>query len=219
MKNRKSINAVAAVLIAAAWSGLYLFLHPQPPATDEQPHEAVGAMLAEQALSRLEPGARILVFARDPKPYAVPASAAQLNGFLHALKKSGRTVAGTRWFKLDPLRLVAVPPEDFFDQLRHGKDNDVIVSFLGPPRLDERQLAQLGNKRPPVLAVCPGARSAQAELRRLFDQKLLAAAVIDRLEAPAPGPAGSLRDGFERHFRLITAANLAELPEPGMVAN
>jgi hypothetical protein len=211
MRNRTAINAAAAVTTLAAWCGLYVFLHPRPPQLDRRPHEALGARLAQETIRLQEPGARIIVFARDPVPFPVPASAAQLDGFLRTLKKAGRSVTAIRGVKLDPLRLAAVPPGDFFDQLRLGRDNDVIVSFLAPPVLDAEQLAKLGNKRPRVLAVCSGATRTPMELRRLFEQRLLAVAVVSRSDPPGRQAAGSRADAFDQMFKLITPANLAEL--------
>jgi hypothetical protein len=219
MTDSRAINAIAAVITVAAWAGLYLVLHPRPPGVDYRPHAAVGEVLAAEAVELAEPGARLIVIARDPTPYRVPASDAQLNGFLNALKKSGRSVDGIRKVKLDPLRLVAVPPGDFFDQIRLGRNNDVIVSFLGPPVLDNQQLAKLATKRPKILAVCSGAMPGQVDLRRLFHQQLLTAAVISRADAPTQAASGGRRSVFDRMFRLVTATNLNELPEPAVASN
>jgi len=118
---------------------LYLFFHPRPHGIDRRPHEAVGEVLASEAVSRMEPGARIIVLARDSEPFQVPAAQAQLDGLLRALKKSGKSVSAIRAFKVDPLRVVGVPPGDFFELLRQSRDNDVFVSFLGPPVLGTDQ--------------------------------------------------------------------------------
>jgi hypothetical protein len=212
MRHVTVINVVAAATTLAAWWWLYLHFHPGPPRHDLSPHEAVGEALAAEAVRRLEPGARLIVLARDPQPFLVPASAAQAEGFAQAVKKSGKTVAVTHAYKLDPLRPVGVPPGDFFDLIRQGRDNDVIVSFLGPPVLTGEQLARLGSKRPSVLAVCAGAIPAQVDLKRLFDQKLLSAVVISRMGTLARAGAGSKQAAFEHQFKLITSANLSDLP-------
>jgi hypothetical protein len=176
---------------------------------------ALGETLAAEAIRLAEPGARIIVLAREPAPFDVPACAAQLEGFLSALKKSGQSVATLQRIQLDPLRLPAVPPGDFFEVIRRGRDNDVIVSFLGPPLLEPGQLAKLGAKRPRILAVCSGPLPARVDLRGLFAQKLLSAAVISRADAPAHGTTSSRQRAFEQCFQLITPDNLAELPAFG----
>lgn len=212
MTNRKGINVAAAATIAAAWLGWWLLAQPRPPKFDRRPHEALGAALAAEAVQRLEPGARIVVFARDPDAFEVPGCAAQLEAFLRAVKKSGHDVAGVRGVKLDPLRLAAVPPGDFFDQMRLGRDNDVIVSFLGPPVLDAQQVAKLGARRPQVLAVCSGSVPAQVNLQRLFAQRLLTLAVISRTDVSPGLAAAPAQAAFERMFKIFTAANADELP-------
>lgn len=211
MKNNSAFNILAVAITVAAWGGLHLWLHPGPPAVDRRAHEAVGEVLAAEAAKVLQPGARLVVIARAPKPFAVPASAAQLTGFQRALKKLGLSVTSMQEIKLDPVRRVAVPPGDFYDLLRLGRDNDVIVSFLGPPVLEPAQLAKLGNRRPCVLAVCAGSLSAPVNLRQLFQQRLLVAAVVSRDDAPAHSTARNRRSAFDQMFKLITPANLAEL--------
>jgi hypothetical protein len=109
-----------------------------------------------------------------------------------------------------------VPPGEFFDLLRQGRDNDVIVSFLGPPTLDADQLARLGPKRPRILAVCSGAMPVQVDLRGIFEQKLLALAVVSRPEAPAKAAANGTQSAFEQLFRVITPSNLSELPQSAL---
>ena len=121
MTNSKAINVLAAVTIVAAWYGLYLFLHPHPPKIDLLPHKALGEVLAAEALKLLDPGARLIVIARDPAPFQVPAGAAQLDSCLRTIKKSGKSVTAIRRIKLDPLRLAGVPPGDFYDLIRQGR--------------------------------------------------------------------------------------------------
>jgi hypothetical protein len=219
MANRKAIGVVAGVTTVAAWLWLFLFFNPRAPGIDRRPHEALGEVLAAEALKRLEPGARLVVIGRDPTVFPVRASSAQLECFTRAIEKARRSITSLHTFKMDPRRQVGVPPVDFFDLLRQAKENDVIVSFLGPPVLGDAQLVKIGAKRPAVLAVCSGAMPSQMDLKRLFDQKLLTAAVISREDAPAHLHPGSKQNAFEQMFIVITAANLAELPPPSRSLN
>jgi len=213
MTNSRIINALAvATLVAAGW-WLCDSLQPQPPAVDRRPHLAAGEALAAEAVRLLTPGAKLTVIARAATPFQVPASAAQLEGFQRALKKNGTPIAALREYQLDPLRPVSVPPGDFFELMRRGQDNDVIVSFLGPPVLDGGQLAKLGAKRPRVLAMCSGAMPQQVDLQRLFDQQLLWAAVVSRNDAPVRKTARSGQQAFDQMFRWITRDNLRELAD------
>lgn len=215
MANRKTLNLAAGAATLGAWVWLGLYFQPRPPVVDVRPHVGVGEVLAAQAVKLLEPGARIIVIARDTAPFQVPASTAQLEGFQAALKRSGHTAAVLKTYKMDPLRVVRVPSEDFCDLLRKGRDNDVIVSFLGPPILSAEQLAKIGDKRPRVLAVCAGTLPAQVSLKSLFNQKLLSAAIVSRNDAPARAVSVGSRSAFDQLFVLVTPENVSEIALAG----
>lgn len=200
-------RTLAVIAIVMAWHSIYTGVHPSPPAVDPAPHMALGRWVADRAMDLQQPGARLILFARDPGLVPVPAAAAQVAGFLEEVGKAGRKVAGTRWIRLDPLRLPAVPSGDFFDQIRKGRSNDVIVSFLGPPVLDEEQLLRLGPNRPRIIAVCPGSAPRSWNLLQLFEHGLLAAVLLrDETASTVPG-----KPPLGRSFRWVTPANLAEL--------
>lgn len=219
MATRKTVNVLAVATMVAAWCCLFLLLHPRPPRIDRRPHEALGEVLAAEAERLLEPGARLIVLARDPELFQVPAATAQLEGFQRALQKAGARITTLRGFKVDPLRVTGVPPADFFELLQKCREDDVMVSFLGPPVLGEDRLAKLGAKRARVLAVCSGAMPAQVDLKKLFQQKLLTAAIVSRPDAPARAAPGGKQSAFEQMFKLITPANVAELPPAAVARN
>ncbi|MBE7501582.1 MAG: hypothetical protein HS113_15020 [Verrucomicrobiales bacterium] len=214
VKNRTALNVVAVATLLVAWTAFYRIHHPRPPRIDRRPHEALGEVLAEETTRHLRPGARLIVIARDAAAFQVPAAEAQVEAFLRAIRKAGRRVDELRSIRLDPLRLTAVPPGDFFDLLRLGRADDVIVSFLGPPVLEPAQQTALPPKRPQVLAVCSLSAPAQVNLRELFERGLLRAVVLSRPDAPAHAAPGSGQSTFAQRFQLVTAANLHDLPEP-----
>jgi hypothetical protein len=218
MATRKMVNVLAVATMVAAWGCLLLLLHPRPPRIDRRPHEALGEVLAAETERLLEPGARLIVLARDPEVFQVPAAAAQLESFQRALRKAGIRITTLRGFKVDPLRVTGVPAADFFELLQKCREDDVIVSFLGPPVLGEDRLTRLGAKRARILAVCSGAMPAQVDLQKLFQQKLLTAAIVSRPEAPARAAPGSKQSAFDEMFKLITPANVAGLPPPAMAS-
>ena len=217
MANKKLINWIAGATTVGALGWLYLFFHRQPPPIDHALHEKVGQVLAAEAIKLLQPGARLIVIARDNQLFQVPAAAAQLDGFLGAVKTSGKVVSAMRLLKLDPLRIVSVPSGEFLDLMRQGRSNDVIVSFLGPPLLSDEQLARLGAKRPHVLALCSGAMPMHVDLKEIFERRLLSAAVVSRPDAPAQ--ASDRQRAFEQMFKLITPANISELPPLAVARN
>ncbi len=219
MVNRKSVNWMAGAVILAATAWLYLFLFPSPPSIDARPHRGLGEAMAAEALKLMEGDARLMVITRDHDSFILPATEVQLDSFRKAVGAAGRKIHTTRAMKVDPLRVVSVPPGDFYEMLRQGKDNDVIVSFLGPPALSADQLAKLGTKRCRVVALCPGATPARTDLRDAFQQKLLHAAIISRPDAPARAGAGDSRAAFEQMFKVITPSNLDDLAAPGATAS
>ncbi len=208
---RKARSILAALVTLAAWVVVLLSLYPLPPSFDRSPHSALGQVLAQEALKLQQPGGRIILITRDTAMFKTPAFEAQAEGFRRTLKKARVEIAATRLLKVDPLRVLSVPSGDFLELLRKASEKDVIVSLLGPPVLDAGQIAKLDGNRPRVLAVCSGAMPRQVDLKRLFDEKLIHAAVISRDEPVASSAAGAT-SAFDRLFKLITPANLAELP-------
>ena len=217
MANKRVINWLAGAVIVAAVVWLYLFFNPRPPAIDHPPHKRAGEVLAAEAIKLLEPGARLIVIARAKEPFQVPAAAAQLDAFLRTIEKAGKNVTTTRVLKVDPLRVTGVPPDYFFDLMRQAGSNDVIVSFLGPPVLNDEQLSRLAGKRPRILALCSGAMPLQVDLRKMFERQLLLAAVISRTNAPAQSKANNAQAAFDEMFQVITPANVSELPPLAVV--
>lgn len=208
---RKARGILAALAIVTAWAVILFSIYPFPPRFDREPHRELGQVLAQEALKLQQPGGRIILITRDTAMFKAPAFEAQAEGFRRTLKKARVEIAATRLLKVDPLRVLSVPSGDFLELLRKASEKDVIVSLLGPPVLDASQIAKLEGNRPQVLAVCSGAMPRQVDLKRLFDEKLIHAAVISR-EEPAAASAAGATGAFERHFKLITPANLTELP-------
>ena len=212
MAKKRVINWLAGAVIVAAVVWLYLFFNPRPPAIDRSLHTRVGEVLAAEAIKLLEPGARLIVIGRAKEPFEVPAAAAQFDAFMRTIEKSGKNISTTRLLKVDPLRVTAVPPGEFFDLMRQAGSNDVIVSFLGPPLLNDDQLDRLAGKRPRILALCSGAMPLQVDLRKMFERQLLLTAVVSRTNAPAQSTASSAEAAFDQMFQVVTPANVAELP-------
>jgi len=125
-------------------------------------------------------------------------------------------IAVPNWIKLDPLRPIRVRPGDFFEMLLKLNEGDVVVSFLGPPLLSAEQRAKVVDRKVRITAFCSGDMPLRVDLKSLFDQNLLQAAVVSR---PAPTPTLPATDQsqawFDHFYQLITPANLPDLPAPG----
>ncbi len=197
--------------MAVAALRLFLFLNPTPPAEDIRPHEELGRTLATEAMQLAGPTGRLIVIGREISEFKVPAAAAQLSAFQDAVKKAGKSVASVRLAKIDPLRTLAMPPAELYDVVRQAKEEDVIVSFLGPALLPADQAAKLGPKHAKVLAVCPAGMASRIDLAAIFAQDVLVTAIVARPDAPAALAAGDARNAFEQAFKKINRGNLAEL--------
>lgn len=213
MGKGKAIPVAASLVIVVTGAFLFFYLRGPQPEFNLKPHEALGRAVAEEAVRLLGNNGRVIVIARDPGTFGIPAAEAQLENCCTALSKAGRGIAATNLLQLDPLRIASVPPEGFADRIRRGGESDVIVSFLGPPVLSDAQIQQLGDKRVSVVAVCLGDMPRRIDLKRLFNQRLLHAAIVHRpTPLPNPQPDAPWRSWFDAHFQIITPANLGDMP-------
>src|SRR5258706_442442 len=207
--SKKSTLAVLVTLTSVLI--LHFFLQGFGPRIDTRAHEALGQMLAQEAIKLRGSGGRIAVLARDGAVHKNPCVDAQYAAFQRTLKRSGASIASVKFFRLNPIRLVAVPPNDFFQIIQKSTPNDVIVSFIGPPVLSDEQIGGLGEQRAQIIAVCSGWTPRQVNLRRIFEQGLLSTAIISRPDASALAAANA-EETFKQNFALVTAANISELP-------
>jgi hypothetical protein len=210
----KVIGTLAALVTLAAWVAIFLSLHGGlGPRIDSKLPEATGWVMAQEALTRLQPSGQITVITRDTSTFKNPATDIQMASFRKALGRAHAAIRSLHTLQVDPLRPVEVPAGDFYGILKNTPKGNVVVSFMGPPMLTASQCAQLGENKPAVVAFCTGSLPALVDLSSLFEQGLLQAAVVDRSAGRTPGPRGSdLRAFFDQSYLVITAANLADIP-------
>jgi hypothetical protein len=211
MAQKKVTLTLAFLTIVGAGLVLFFTFYPRLPRLNTAPHEGLGQAVAQEAIKLLGSGGRVVLIARDTATFVNPATDAQLNSFVRTLKRSGARIGATNLIKLDPLRVMSVPPGDFFQILKKGSDADVVVSFLGPPILSDEQAGKLGNRAPKVVAVCSEGIPSEANLKRLFEQKMLQTAMISRRTFAASPPASSRpQNWFDYLFEVVTPANFSE---------
>jgi hypothetical protein len=153
---------------------------------DTRAHEESGRLMAQQALACLEQGGEITVIARDTGTFENPASDIQLASFRKAIVQAHASIHLTHTIQVDPLRPIAVPAGDFCEIIKNTPEGSVIASFMGPPLLTAAERAGLGPIRPAIVAFCSGALPEPANLRALFEEGLLQAAVVDHRGASGP---------------------------------
>jgi hypothetical protein len=213
MRNNKVVGTAALFVALSSALTIVCFLSDGfGPSLDPAPHEAAGRVLARQTLSLLKPGGRITVLSRDTVTFPNPASDIQFAAFRKELSKAGVKIDSVEAIQIDPLKPAAVPSGDFFQCIKNSANGSVIVSLMGPPVLTELQLAQLSPVKPAIVAFCAGAVRDQVDLRGLFSQGLLQAAVMSKRNASLkPGRAQNEREAFDRQFVEVSAANLSAL--------
>ncbi|HVY69214.1 MAG TPA: hypothetical protein VHH73_04765 [Verrucomicrobiae bacterium] len=216
MRNRTSTGMIAAIVAVFALASIGLATVGLPPSVNSSLYESIGARLAGQAIAKLGPGGGITVITRDTTSFKQPASDIVLASFQKAARRAGANITAVNPMQVDPLRPLEVPAGDFFELLRRTPAGSVIVSFMGPPLLLPEQRAQLGAVKSSVVALCPGNLAEVVDLRPLFTQGLLHAAVVSKSHPGAVSPA---RASFDDLYVTVTAEDLGRLPSPASRAN
>jgi hypothetical protein len=213
MKDNSIVAALAGIVSLGACAAIhYAAPGGLPPRFEANPHAASGWVLAQQALSLLEPGGQITLITRDTTSFKNPALDIQRDSFAKTIRKAHAAIASVQALELDPLRPVEVPAGDFFELIRTAPAGSVIVSFMGPPLLTDAQRSQLKVIKPRIVAFCPGSIPDQVDLRVLFNQGLLHAAVVSRRNAgPTIVKPRHQLEWFNASFLAVTATNLAVL--------
>ncbi len=182
------------------------------PRLEPEPFRETGRVLARQTLALLKPGGHVTVVTRDTVTFQNPATDIQFNSLRRELTRAGVKLDTVEALQIDPLRPMTVPAGDFFQWIKKAEPGSVIVSLIGPPMLNESQIAQLGGVQPAIVAFCSGPARDQVDLRALFAQKLLRAAVVSKYPRSVSAVrSGDPRAAFDREFLEVTPENLAVL--------
>lgn len=98
----------------------------------------------------------------------------------------------------------------FVRLVKKKESADAIVSFIGAPKLEAEELAQLTNAPKFVVQ----ARTPD-HLFDLFEKKLIQAAVVSRFTFPAPGAIkpNTTEEWFHKRFQVFRADNAAAIPQ------
>ena len=217
MRDSKLIGIAAGLVTLGAWGFVYLSADGVlGPRINPKLPEATGWVIGRQTLGLLKPGGQVTVITRDTADFKNPASDIQLASFNRTLREAHISVAKSRALQLDPLRPVEVPPGDFYDLIRSTPKGSVIVSFMGPPLLTEQQCKQLGENKPSIVAFCSGSLPERFDLRAIFEQGLLQAAVVSRKHPTrSASPPRDAQAWFDEAYQVVTAATVGNLSAQG----
>lgn len=213
MRPNRPITIIAAVAALSSWVAIALQLsNGFGPRFEPAVPREIGRVLADQAAARLKSGGTITVITRDTLSFKNPASDALLESFRAELRSKNAKIDQLETIQIDPLRPVAVPSGDFLQWIKKAPKGSVIVSFMGPPVFTDAQLAQVGEIRPALIALCSGPVRDQLDLRGLFAQGLLQAAVVTRRPVIKNSqPPATDREAFNRQYLEVTSADLSAL--------
>jgi len=210
MRDNKLIQAVAVVVSVSAVAAMVITGRGGlAPSLNPEPHRTAGAELAREALSFLKPGGQITVLTRDTGAFPNPATDVLLDSFQRTLRKAHVSISSQQKLEVDALRPIEVPSGDFQEWIHHANSGDVIVSLMGPPVLSAAQRLPLGEIKPAIVAFCPGNWPEQVDLRHLFGDGLLSAAIVTRYDqAGGTSQLNRRSDRFEQNFAVVTRANV-----------
>ena len=213
MRDSKFIAAAAGFVFLCSATAIAISLSGGfGPRLESAPYLAVGKTLARQALVLLKPGGLVTVITRDTAAFQNPATDLVLAGFKAELNKARVNISAIETLQIDPLRPMAVPAGDFAQWIKHASKGSVIVSLMGPPVLNDTELSQLGEIKPSIVAFCSGPVRDQVDLRVLFSQGLLQAAVVSkRAGLCKPSNSSNERALFDSRFVEVTSGNLTAL--------
>jgi hypothetical protein len=210
--NANTAKTLVSLLVIAGSAAAAFYLVKGPgPAFDPAPHRAIGKALADQAIA-LDSGGKIVLLARDVSLIPNPASTEEIKAVAEALHQKGHPLTQTNLSKVDPLRVLRYPPGDYAEILRKLNDNDIVISLLGPPEFTDAQLLRIGEKRPKIVALCTGSMPDQLDMKKLFDDQLLHAAVVSRSQLTNGYPvAAATENSFDALYAVIGTNNLTAL--------
>lgn len=212
MRTNKLLVAAAALLAIAGSAWFIWHTTHSPSKINVLLHQGIGETLAEQALKVANPKGEIVVITMETRDSEVLAT--QFSAFKERLKtaKGARvgeliTIDSEKKSKYGPG--FGLSASKLSREIKKHSDASVFVSFVGMPSLDDKELKELGDSVPPLVAFC---RSAD-KLESLLQRNYLRAAVVPRFQFPAPGDGmpRTSSEWFDFQFQAITPQGLGML--------
>jgi hypothetical protein len=202
------IGSLLAIAASAAW--IY-YQRVRAPKHNIALHQRVGEVMAEETAKLLGHSGRLLVITLPAG--AEPELQTQLNAFRGTLKKSGDFHIKEHELDIKDQPKYGVGTglsgRRFVRIVKNHPDIDVLVSFVGAPKLSDDEIADL--KKP--LKFIAESRSTE-HLPKLFEKQLIQVAIVSRFIFPAPGPLKpkTPQEWFDKRYQIVSAAALKSMP-------
>ncbi len=207
---RPLFNLRAASALAA---GLALFVACKRNETKIllEPIQALGTVLAEEAIHAAGPNKKIAVISHD-ESWGPPSAAEQ--AFKAAVEKQGFSAFTAKAAYLgNPMGRggVGLQADDFFEAVQKAADAGAIVSFAGAPLLGPDDAARLPASHPPILIVATkslgdqfGVPAKPERLAGLLEAKIIQAAIVNGgSDVPSSSQADATHELFARNYAIL----------------
>ncbi len=212
MRKKLITGTVSALAIAGAAAWIY-YQQYRAPKINVPLYHHVGEVMADQVAKLAgKKQAKVVVITLPPRDF--PELDAEYAAFTKKLGQLGdfkihEDLVDTKDQPKYGLGM-GLSGRHFVRTVKKREDYDVIVSFIGAPKLDDEQVKELA-KMPKFLVQA----RAPDHLYKLFEKKLVHAAVISRFTFPAPGPLSpkTPEEWFEKRFQVFAADNASTIPK------
>jgi hypothetical protein len=210
LNNNPVTKAVVVVLALAATgaSVFWIWKQQQPPRPEDKysQYVAMGRVLAEETMRAIEhrPKKRVLIITGKTDD---PIMGLQLDSLVATLKKNPEIeIKDTETVESEKKRGVGpgngLSARRFVRIVEKNLKADAIVSLVGMPEPDDKDLKDLDVKVPRVIAFV----SDRDRVEPLFAQKMLKIAVVHRFQFPSPvKEPKSPQEAFDKYFQVVRA--------------
>lgn len=177
---------------------------------DAGPYTALGEMAGQITADLFTEGGRLVLIINQADRDPSTAVGAAIQAFQQRVKaKPGIQLVATETIEVPEVMVSGsepLSPAKLLELINKNATADVMVSFVGMPRLTAEHISQLPARRPKLVT----AVSYNPPSRALFQQGILNAAIIARPGAKATG--ATPQEIFDANYLVITVQNAEALP-------
>ena len=202
-ENRKQLVLAIGSLVVIIASSCWLASSFLRPKFNTKLHQGIGEVMAEETAKLLNGKGKVVVIIQDPK--AAPVLQAQLKAFQRMIGRKDILLADTVVVRAAQRKLgpgMGLSVDQFLTVLEKHRQADAIVSFIGTPAPADPKIVALGKIEGPKIIAETRNRS---NLKPLFRNQLLHAAIVPRFDFPAPGSKNpsTPREWFDLSYQVV----------------